>query len=324
MGLLAKIKRYYLFFGNEEYLKSKRIKSLIDAVIEKGYEDFDCDYFEGRGLDATVLINAASSPPLGSPLRVVVLRNLDKVSPKGLGLIERFIGSIPDYTTLIITCEKIDKRKKIFKTLLADENACVHFGQPSPSKAVELVAESARQLDTHISAEARDYLVETVGPDIGRLEQELAKLALYVGPDATIQKVDVAQMCGVGGAGTIFDLPERITSGDIAGAFVLLNSLLLAKQSESKILFRVKDYFLKLNTVKALNASPWLLVKKFGMLEKTAENIYQTAKRLPEKCITNCIHYIYECEIGLKSTGLKKDVILFDLISRLGLEVKGE
>lgn len=324
MGLLAKIKRYYLFFGKEEYLKWKRIKSLINTVIEKGYEDFDCNYFEGRGLDAAVLINAASSPPLGSPLRVVVLRGLDKVSPKGLGLIERFIGSIPDYTTLMMTCEKIDKRKKIFKTLLADENACVHFGEPSPSKAVELVAESARQLDARITPEARGYLVETVGPDMGRLEQELAKLALYVGPEATIQKADVAQMCGAGGAGTVFDLPEKITSGDIPGAFVLLKHLLLAKQSEGKILFRIKDYFLKLNTVKALNASPWVLMKKFGMLEKTAENICQTAKRLPEKCIANCLHCIYESEIGLKSAGLKKDVILFDLISRLGLEVKGE
>lgn len=324
MGLLAKIKRYYLFFGPEEYLKTKRIKSLISAVVEKGFEDFDCSYFEGRGLDAIALVNTASSPPLGSPLRVVVLRNLDKVSPKGLKLIERFIGSIPDYTTLIMTSEKIDRRKKIFKTLYEDSKACVKFGQPTPRKAVEFVAETAKQLDARITPEASSYLVETIGPDIGRLEQELTKLALYVGPEDTIQKADVALMCGAGSAGTVFDLPQKITSGDTQSAFVLLNSLLLAKQSEGRILFRIKDYFLKLNTVKALDMSPWVLTKRFGMLEKTAENICQTAKRLSERCIINCLHHTYECEIGLKSAGLEKDIILFNFISRLGLEVKEE
>ncbi len=324
MGLITKIKRYYLFFGPEEYLKTKRIKSLISAVVEKGYEDFDCNYFEGRGLDATVLVNAASSPPSGSPLRVVVLRNLDKVSPRGLNLIERFIGSIPDYTTLIMTSEKIDRRKKIFKTLYKDEKACVRFNLPTPRKAVEFIAESAKQLNISIEPEAINYLVETIGPDVGRLDQELTKLALYVGPKATIRKDDVALLCGAGSIGTVFDLPQKIVSGDAKGSLVLLNSLLSAKQSEGRILFRIKDYFLKLNTVKALDMSAWVLRKKYGMLEKTAVNICQTAKRLSEICIINCLHHTYQCEISLKSAGLKKDIVLFDLISRLVLEVKEE
>ena len=97
MEQLSKINRLYFFHGDDEYSKLKKVKDLVSSVIQKGFEDFDYHYFEGRGLDAPTLINAASQPPFSSPLRVAWLRNIDKVSPKGQDLLLKFIDSIPDY-----------------------------------------------------------------------------------------------------------------------------------------------------------------------------------------------------------------------------------
>jgi DNA polymerase-3 subunit delta len=322
MTVLSKIRRYYLFYGEEEFLKCQRIKSLIALTVNKGFEDFDCNHFQGRGLDATLLVNSASSPPMGSPLRVVVLRDIDKVSTKGQELIERFIPHIPEYTTLVMTSEKADLRKKLFKTILADKKACFKFDEPTHAEAMEIVQQAASELKAQFEPQAISYLVETVGCFPGRLEQEVNKLASYVGEEKIIKKSDIAEMSGAGVAGTISDLPEKIATEDMAGALVLLNRLLMAKESEGTILFRLREYFLMLNAAKSMGVPGFTLARILFINAAMAENLSQIAKKLSSECIIDCIHLTYEGEIGLKSAGLSKDIILFELVNRLGLAIK--
>jgi len=327
MERISKISRFYLFHGEDEYSKMKKVKSLIDSVITKGFEDFDYHYFEGRGLDAPALINAASSPPFGSPIRVILLRNFDKVSPKGQELISRFIGLIPEYTTLVMTCGKIegnDKRKKVFKTLLADKKTCIEFGLLPPDKISAIIRQTADELQIKIEPQALEYLIETIGNNIGILEQELIKLGIYVGPDNSIKESDIAQLTGAGIIGTVYDLPVKIAQGSTAEALRLLNNLLLTKEGEGTILFRIKEFFLRLNMAKVANASLYSLMKDFHLFKKTAEILTMFTQKLSFGCIISCLHYIYECEIGLKSAGMKKNIILIDLVSRLCVEVNGE
>jgi len=325
MSSLSKFKRYYLFYGTDEYSKWNRVKDLVRAVVVSGYEDFDYNYYSSRGLDVATLINIACSAPVASPLRVVVLRDIDKLSPKGQELLERFIPKIPEYTTMAFTSEKTDARKKLFKTLLKDDKACVAFNELTQNKAVEIVLKAAQTQKAQISPEAAAYLVESVGCNPGRLEQEVAKLAIGDKDNKMIQKTDIAEMCGAGLSGTISDLPEKIIEGDLAGALVLLHYLLLSKESEGSILYRLKEYFLRLNTIKLYNAPPPLVIKILGLNSqniKLAENLSKNARIVSPAAITNCIHLIYDSEISLKSAGLSKDIILFDLVNRLALALK--
>lgn len=325
MSSVAKFKRYYLFYGTDEYSKWNRVKDLVRAIVASGYEDFDCNYYTARGLDVATLINVACSAPIASPLRVVVLRDIDKLSPKGQELLDRFIPKIPDYTTIAMTSEKTDARKKLFKTLLKDVKACIAFNDITHDRAVEIVINTAQAQKTQISPEAAAYLVESVGCNPGRLEQEVAKLAIGDKDNKPIQKADIAEMCGAGLSGTISDLPEKIVGGDIAGALTLLHYLLLSKESEGSILYRLKEYFLRLNMIKLYNAPPPLVIRILGLNPlntKLAENLSRHARKLSVTAITDCLHLIYESEIQLKSAGLGKDIILFDLVNRLGLALK--
>jgi DNA polymerase III delta subunit len=325
MGSVSKYKRYYLFWGTDEYSKWNRVKDLVRGAVAEGYGDFDSNFYSARGLDIATVINVACSAPIASPLRVVVIRDIDKLSPKGQELLERFIPRIPEYTTIALTSEKTDARKKLFKTLLKDEKACVAFNELSHNKAVEIVIKSAQAQQTQISPEAAAYLVETVGRSAGRLEQEIGKLALCDPASKSIQKTDIAEMCGAGLSGTISDLPEKIIDGDLAGALILLHHLLLAKESEGSILYRLKEYFLRLNLIKLNNAPPPLVIRILGLNSqniKLAENLSRNARKVPASAIINCLHLIYESEISLKSAGLSKDIILFGLVNRLGLALK--
>jgi DNA polymerase III delta subunit len=325
LSAITKYKRYYLFWGTDEYSKWNRVKDLVRAAVAEGYEDFDCNFYSARGLDVATVINVSCSAPVASPLRVVVIRDIEKLSPKSQELLERFIPKIPEYTTVAMTSEKTDARKKLFKMLLKDNKACIAFNELTPNRAVEIVIKAAQAQKTQISPEAAAYLVETVGCNPGRLEQEVAKLAICDINSKAIQKSDIAEMCGAGLSGTISDLPEKIVDGDMAGALILLHHLLLAKESEGSILYRLKEYFLRLNTIKIYNAAPPVVIRILGLNSqniKLAENLSRNAKKVSVSAIINCLHLVYESEISLKSAGLSKDIILFDLVNRLGLALK--
>jgi DNA polymerase-3 subunit delta len=327
MTLLSKINRFYLFHGEDEYSKMVKVKDLVNEVITKDFESFDFDYFDGRGLDAATVINAASSPPFGSPLRVVLVRNFNKMSPKNQEMIIRFLDSIPEYATLVLTSGKLDgkdRKKKVYKTLLSRKGYAYEFAAPTAKQAADLLNQWAKELGVELGDGAVEYLIETVGLDIGILNQELQKLATYVGDDRVISEADVANLTGAGTLGTVFDLPVRIVEGDMEKAYKLLNKLLLTKASEGTILFRIKDFFLKLNMIKCSNSSAWILVRNFKYTQKAADFLVKLAPGLSFDRLMNCFHHIYESEISLKSARMRKDLILIDLISRLGMEIAGE
>ncbi len=326
MGILSKLKRYYFFHGEDEYLKWKRIKNLVNSVIDSGFKDFDYTFYEGRGLDGATLINTVSSPPFGSPLRVTVVRNFNKMSPKNQELVIKFIDKVPEHSTMVITAGKLDgkdKRKKVYKALLANKSNHKEFKQLSPAEAVIAMIEYAKELEITVSEKALDYLVETVGCNIGILEQELQKLAIYAGDVKTVSREDIANLIGAGTLGTVADLPIRIAEKDISGALRLLHKLLLTKESEGTMLFRIKDFFLKLNTAKMYNATSFVLMKNLHFSKTVADTISRLAPLISSDTLNDCLHDIYEAEISLKSAGMRKDILLINLVSSLGSKIAG-
>jgi DNA polymerase-3 subunit delta len=327
MPTVTKVKRFYLFHGEDDYTKLKKVKDMVNSFVDKGFEAFDYSQYEGRGLDAAEVINAVSSPPFGSPLRVVVLRNFEKVTPKNQEMIVKFLDQIPEYASLVMTCGKLDgndKKKKVFKALLTPKGNSHEFKAPTPESAAAFIKEIAKEQGYVIAPEAIDYLIETVGCEIGILEQELGKVAIFVGEGKTITEADVASLIGAGTLGTVFDLPVKAAEGDIAGALKLLRKLLLTKESEGTILYRIKDFFLKLNAAKIANTNAWGLARKYHLTIKAAESYVRIAPKVSFAAIINCLHHIYESEISLKSAGMRKDLLLVDLVCRLGNEVRRE
>ena len=325
MATVTKVKRFYLFHGEDEYTKLKKVKDMVNSFVDKGFEAFDYNQYEGRGVDAAEIINAVSSPPFGSSLRVVVLRNFEKVSPKNQDMIIKFLNSIPEYSSLVMTCGKLDgndKKKKVFKALLTPKGNSHEFKTPTPESSANFLKDRASELGYDITTDAIDYLIETVGCEIGILEQELTKVAIYVGEGKTIDEADVATLTGAGTLGTVFDLPVKVAECNTGEALRLLRKLLLTKESEGTILYRIKDFFLKLNLAKIANANAWTLTRQFHFTIKAAETYARLSPKLSFSNIINCLHHIYESEISLKSAGMRKDLLLIDLISRLGNQIR--
>jgi DNA polymerase-3 subunit delta len=77
-----------------------------------------------------------------------------------------------------------------------------------------------------LDPDAARLLVELVGPEIGLLTSEVAKLATYVGDRRAIGRDDVARLVGAGRVETIWRVLDAATTGRPAEALDLLDRLL--------------------------------------------------------------------------------------------------
>jgi DNA polymerase-3 subunit delta len=83
---------------------------------------------------------------------------------------------------------------------------------------------------------AAELLVELVGPEMGLLDQELLKLAIYVGDRPGIEVDDVDRLVGSSRAETTWKIFDAIGAGQTAEALTILNRLFDQGEEPLKIL----------------------------------------------------------------------------------------
>ena len=278
---IAKIKRFLLFHGPNAFKLDERVSSLVKAVIEPGAEAFDLDRFDGNQADVSNVINAASTPPVISPLRVVILANVDGLSASGLNRLDGLLPRIPPYSVLAMTAPKVDKRLKFFKKLVTEnKDHAYFFDLPKQAEAAEMVIKFASDRGKKIQNLVALAVVETFGVDPYRLQNEVEKLCLFVGDKTEIEKSDLAFASGFTRVETAYDLPELLFSGNPRQALELARAASASGISEMQLLWILKNHFVRLNVAQVAGMGVSTLHHHFRVLTAMSPLQYQKQLRL--------------------------------------------
>ncbi len=104
--------------------------------------------------------------------------------------------------------------------------AGVEFLSPPDVEIPQRVRELSRNHGKSITPEAIDLLVKAIGGDLMALDNELAKLSIFIAERPEIGPRDVEMVVGEMKVRSVFDLCRAIPSGDRARSFSLLGHLL--------------------------------------------------------------------------------------------------
>jgi len=104
--------------------------------------------------------------------------------------------------------------------------AGVEFSQPPDRDIPKRVRELSRNHGKSIDPEAVDLLVKAIGGDLMALDNELAKLSIFIDERPEIGPRDVEMVVGELKVRSVFDLCHAIPSGDRSRSFSLLGHLL--------------------------------------------------------------------------------------------------
>ena len=228
---------YYLH-GDDDYLKDGAVRDLLDAAIDPGTRDFNCEIRRASELDAEAVSSLLSTPPMLAEKRAVVLRDVTALKKAARQQLDLYLKRPAGDTLLLLVSPagtKVD-------AAIASASESLEFAPLTPERIRRWIAHQATTvLAVNIADDAAQLLQQAVGNDLHQLASELDKCASYAlgahdrAPEATAEgnaarvtiDVDVVSaVVGVRRGETVTDLLDAVARHDAAAAVTLVGHVL--------------------------------------------------------------------------------------------------
>ncbi len=263
-------------FGDEPFLKSEVIALLRAATLGGDEADFSSRTFDGDEVEARSVFDELATVALfGGGRRFVLVADADDFVSRNRPALEDYAAHPAAGGVLVLDVKSWPSNTRLFKQL-ADSGLQIDCKAPDERALLEwLRVRAERQYRATFARGAAERLMEIVGPQMGRLDQEIAKLSLIAAAPGGTGKHSLPVPTGgghwqtslasgtpqqgqddgaanitaelvddaVGGwrAKTGWDLIEAAAKGDAQEAMVQLDRLILAGEHPVALLGQISS-----------------------------------------------------------------------------------
>ena len=181
----GKIESLYLLYGPETQLRDDAARAITDeALRETLLREFNESSFSLGGGDVRAAIAAAEQLPMMSARRVVRVTNFGKLDEANEAMLLSYLERPVASTVMLFIAEEIDKRKKLIKTLM--QLGAFEFAPLNDAELKTWARSRLKTLGAEADPEILHLIVQLVGQDVRRLNNELGKLAAAAMPSGKI------------------------------------------------------------------------------------------------------------------------------------------
>lgn len=205
--------RVALLSGKDAFLRSEYTAQLKDRLAE-AHGGVDVFRFDGEKDEAADILDECRSFGLMSAHKMVVVDNAEAfVKEANRPLVERYTESPCDGATLVLRAERWHKGR--LDKLIEAVGVIQKCDELTPDIAAKwCAARTKKRHDATIERAAVLALLDRHGPNLGRLDTELAKLAVAAGPGGTITAELVHSMSAGSRELEPWRVQEPLLSGD--------------------------------------------------------------------------------------------------------------
>jgi len=309
---------YYLY-GNETYMLEEAVRNIKKRLIPPGLKDFNYETFFGGNNDASDIIHAACTFPIMSERRMVVVKDAHLLPIKDLEELTSYISNPLPSSCLIFISEKIDSRRKFFINLKKC-GVIVKLDHPKDGELAYWIQKMATGFDKEIGKDGIAFLVEIVGNNLQEIYNEIEKVSIFIGDNATIGLEDLQEVVSELRVENIFALIDSVGNKDREKALTILQKMLASGEDHLKILgmimyrfrliFRAKDLMQK-------GLPPSEMGKRLGIRSFLVKGLLEQARRFSRDDFNEAFGQFFNTDLTLKSSRVAKKLILERLILEL-------
>ena len=229
-----------VLFGDEPFLKRHVLEKLRQAVLGGGDAEFSLAVFAGRKALLREVVDELSTVAMfGGGRRLVVVDEADDFVSRYRGELEDYVSHPKPSGLLVLEVKTWPANTRLYKAVAA-EGLPIDCGSLSAARLTRwLGAWAPGEHNVQLTPAAAELLIEMVGPELGLLDQELAKLALTAGPGEKVTPQTVGQYVGTWRAKTTWEMLDAMLDGNAREALVQLDRLLLAGESPVGLLAQI-------------------------------------------------------------------------------------
>ena len=213
----------YVLFGDEDFLKRQVRADIEPMLLEDADPAFALSTYPGDTANWSTIRGELDTLPFLSPRRVVVVEQADSFVSVHRPQLEKYVAK-PGRGTLILEVRTWPSTTKLAKAV--PDGATFSCKTPGPRQLPAWCVKRAQSAyGKKLSANAAQMLVELIEPSLGLLDQELAKLAVYLGERVQIDADDVDTLCGRSRGAETFKIFNAIGEGRAGDALAILHRL---------------------------------------------------------------------------------------------------
>lgn len=214
-------KPVYWLEGDEEYFIDKAIHYAEHHILPENEASFNLSIFYGRDASWADVINACRRYPMFAERQVVLLKEAQQM--REIEKLEAYVEN-PSLTTVFVVSyknKKVDGRTRLAK-VLKEKGVLLSTKKLYDNQLPEWTSELISARGLSISPKGLALLVDHIGNDLTRIENELEKITVNLGKRKSITEEDIEEFVGVSKEFNVFELQTAFARKDLAKAIRII------------------------------------------------------------------------------------------------------
>ncbi|UGU16358.1 DNA polymerase III subunit delta [Sinomicrobium kalidii] len=212
------IKPVYVLMGEEPYYIDRIAEFIEDNVLSEEEKGFNQVVLYGKDVAVGDIVESAKRYPMMAERQVVIVKEAQELSRTIENLAP--YAENPQPTTVLVLCYKyksLDKRKKLYKAV---KKSGVLFQSKKlyENQVGDWIRRVLAGRKYAISPKAALMLVEFLGTDLGKINNELEKLQLILPEGTEITPSHIEENIGISKDYNNFELRKAIGEKDVVKA----------------------------------------------------------------------------------------------------------
>tara|TARA_R110002051_G_scaffold105783_1_gene178853 strand:+ start:1539 stop:2537 length:999 start_codon:yes stop_codon:yes gene_type:complete len=316
------IKPIYFLMGDEAYYIDKLAEYIENNILSEEERGFNQMVLYGKDVSIEDIVSNAKRYPMMAEHQVIIVKEAQHLSRTIENL--NSYAENPQMSTILVICYKygkIDKRKKIYKSV---QKSGVIFESKKlyENQVSDWIRKVLSGSGYSITPKAAILLVEFLGTDLSKINNELEKLKLVIPKTQEITPEAIEENIGISKDYNNFELKKALGERDVQKATRILNYFAQNPKDNPFVL-----------TITLLNSFFTQLLQYHGMSDHNPKNVasllginpyfvkeYQiAAKNYPMKKVSSIIADLRDLDIKGKGVGanLSQEDLLKELLVKI-------
>lgn len=298
------IKPIYFLMGEEPYYIDKLSDFIEENVLAEDEKGFNQTVLYGRDVTIEDIIGTAKRYPMMAERQVVIVKEAQDLS-KTIDKLESYAEN-PMPSTVLVICYKyktLDKRKKVTKELT--KSGIVYESKKLYENQVgEWIKRVLQGKNYGIEPKASAMLVEFLGTDLSKINNELEKLQIILPKGSTITPKDIEENIGFSKDFNNFELINALGSKNQLKAYQIVNYFAENEKANPLVVTTgtVFGFFVK-------------LLKYHGLKDRNPKNVAAVLAVNP--------YFLKDYDVAIKQYPMKKVSQIVGTLRDIDVKSKG-
>ena len=330
-----KLKRSYIFYGEEEYLMDYSLTLLKKEFVDKDLESLNYVVIEGKEADFDMIFNACETLPFMSEKKIVVVKDLNIFSRKksdegrtvknsSFAELGDYIQTLDNYVCLIF----IEKQSGVDNSLtlvkkIKKVGDSVNFSRLKGKILNDFVKKVFEEYGKVIDLSNIRYFIDSssyfgmnTDKNLYDLKNEIGKISEYAGNKKKILKEDIDVIMSRTLENNIFKLLDNIAQKNTDDSLRLLNEMYLAGEPILRILYmiiRQIRFMLMYKLSKKMGYDNKKTLEKLNIKEREFENIRKKSENFSEEQLKKALNFCADGDRNIK-TGIMEEKLALEML----------